>query len=56
MLLGNGGPGGFGGPGPGGPGGFGGPGDGNSAIAQWVTAHGTQVDYGGSASLYDVAG
>jgi 4-amino-4-deoxy-L-arabinose transferase-like glycosyltransferase len=44
--------GGFGGPGGGG---FGGPGGGNSAISQWVTAHGTQVNYGGSSTLYDVS-
>jgi 4-amino-4-deoxy-L-arabinose transferase-like glycosyltransferase len=44
----------FGGPGGGGPGGFGGPGGGNSAIREWVTAHGTTVDYGGSSTLYRV--
>jgi 4-amino-4-deoxy-L-arabinose transferase-like glycosyltransferase len=40
----------------GGPGGPGGPGGGNSALRQWVTSHGTQVNYGGSATLYDVSG
>ncbi|MBV8559434.1 MAG: hypothetical protein JO050_01585 [Acidimicrobiia bacterium] len=61
-----GGPGGPGGGGLGGPGGAGlggqggggpgGPGSGNSALRQWVTSHGTQVNYGGSSTLYDVSG
>jgi 4-amino-4-deoxy-L-arabinose transferase-like glycosyltransferase len=53
VLLSGGGPGGFGSPGGGGPGG-GGPGGGNNAISQWVTSNGTQVNYGGSATLYKV--
>jgi len=53
VLVGNGGFGGLGG-GPGG--GPGGPGGGSSAISEWVTANGHQVDYGGSATLYDVSG
>jgi 4-amino-4-deoxy-L-arabinose transferase-like glycosyltransferase len=44
VLVSGGGGGGFGGGGPGGGGG--------SAINSWVTAHGTQVDYGGAATLY----
>ncbi len=41
--------------GPGGGGRPGGPGGGSgSSIRQWVTANGTQVDYGGSAALYRV--
>jgi 4-amino-4-deoxy-L-arabinose transferase-like glycosyltransferase len=35
--------------------GGGGPGGGNSAISQWVTTHGTQVNYGGPSTLYDVS-
>ena len=54
VLVGDGGFGGPGGPAPGGPGGPGGAGGGNSAIQRWVTANGHQVDYGGSATLYDV--
>ena len=40
-------------------GGMGGPGGGNSttsAVRQWITANGTQVDYGGSSTLYDLSG
>jgi 4-amino-4-deoxy-L-arabinose transferase-like glycosyltransferase len=38
-------------------GGAGGPGGGSSAISQWVTQHGTQVNYGsGSGTLYAVSG
>ncbi|MBV8982977.1 MAG: glycosyltransferase family 39 protein [Acidimicrobiia bacterium] len=55
--------GGFGGPGGGfgrggaglgAPGGPGGPGGGNNGIRDWVTSNGTQVDYGGSSTLYYV--
>jgi 4-amino-4-deoxy-L-arabinose transferase-like glycosyltransferase len=57
VLLSGGGPGagGFGGgPAGGGPGGPGGPGGGNSALREWITSHGTQVDYGGSSTLYEI--
>lgn len=40
-------------------GGMGGPGGGNgttSALRQWITTNGTQVDYGGSTTLYDLSG
>ncbi|MBV9286006.1 MAG: hypothetical protein JO176_15400, partial [Acidimicrobiia bacterium] len=54
--VGGSGPGGAGGFGPGGPGGPGGsgPGGGNNGIRDWVTSNGTQVDYGGSSTLYYV--
>jgi 4-amino-4-deoxy-L-arabinose transferase-like glycosyltransferase len=55
VVLGGGGGGPGGGGGFGGPsGGGGGPGGGN-AISQWVTSHGTQINYGGSATLYEVS-
>ena len=31
-------------------------GHGNGALRQWVTTNGQQVDYGGSATVYDVSG
>jgi 4-amino-4-deoxy-L-arabinose transferase-like glycosyltransferase len=56
VLVGGFGGGGFGGGGFGGGagGGPGGPGGGNSALRQWVTSTGAQVNYGGSATLYDL--